>query len=225
VRSRLHIDLAYTWSALPHLLRGALITLEVSLAAMLLSFAIGSALTILRLSEKRFSPALIRAYISYIRGTPLLIQIFLIYYMLPRAGLQLSPLVSGIIALGLSSAAFTAEIMRGGITAIPNGQVEAARSLGMSRPVTWAVIILPQLFYLILPPLINEFTHVIKGTPLISVITVVELMRIAQQIYNVNFHPLEVMIGVALVFVAMNFTLLRVGAFLERQNAIKLAYK
>lgn len=221
----MHIDLGYTWSALPHLLRGALITLELSLAAMLVSFAIGTALTILRLSEKRFSATLVRAYISYIRGTPLLIQIFLIYYMLPRIGLQLTPLVAGIIALGFSSAAFTTEIMRGGLTAIPRGQVEAARSLGMSMPVTWSIVILPQLFYLILPPLINEFTHVIKGTPLISVITVVELMRIAQQIYNVNFHPFEVMIGVALVFVAMNFTLLRVGAILEQQNAIKLAYR
>lgn len=221
----MRIDLWYTWGALPYLLRGALITLEVSVAAILVSFALGTALTILRLSERRVSSPLVRAYISFIRGTPLLVQIFLVYYVLPRIGLHLTPIAAGIIALGFSSAAYTTEIMRGGLTAIPKGQVEAARSLGMSMPLTWSIVVLPQLFYLILPPLVNEFTQVIKGTPLISVITVVEVMRIAQQIYNVNYHPLEVMLGVALVFVVMNFALLRVGARLERRNAMKLAYR
>lgn len=221
----MRIDLWYTWGALPYLLRGALITLEVSVAAILVSFALGTALTVLRLSERRVSSPLVRAYISFIRGTPLLVQIFLVYYVLPRIGLHLTPIAAGIIALGFSSAAYTTEIMRGGLTAIPKGQVEAARSLGMSMPLTWSIVVLPQLFYLILPPLVNEFTQVIKGTPLISVITVVEVMRIAQQIYNVNYHPLEVMLGVALVFVVMNFALLRVGARLERRNAMKLAYR
>jgi polar amino acid transport system permease protein len=219
------LDLAYTWSALPQLLRGALITLEVSVAAMVLSFALGLALTVLRTRERRVAPVLIRAYISYIRGTPLLVQIFLVYYVLPRIGFQLTPIVAGILALGLSSAAFTAEIMRGGLTAIPSGQIEAARALGMNKMLTWSVVILPQLSYLILPPLVNEFTQVIKGTPLVSVITVVELMRIAQQIYNANFHPFEVMLGVALVFLVLNFTLLRVADVLERRNAVKLAYR
>jgi polar amino acid transport system permease protein len=217
------LDLTYTWEALPRLLQGALITIEVALAAMVLSVAVATAFTILRAGSNRLASFAIDLYISYVRGTPLLIQIFIVYYVLPRISFDLPPIVAGIIALGLSSAAFTTEIMRGGLAAIPKGQIEAAKSLGLSQSAIWRRIIIPQMFNLILPPLANEFTLVIKATPLISVITVVELMRIAQQIYNANYHPLEVMFGVAIIFFIINFTLTRVASLLERRNAEKLA--
>lgn len=213
------IDLSYTWSALPRLLEGAIITVEVSLAAMALSLVIATALTILRSSGHRVGVWFVRAYISYVRGTPLLIQIFIIFYVVPLVGVQLSPIFAGILALALSSAAFTSEIMRGGLAAIPRTQFEAAQSLALSTPTTWRRVILPQMFNLILPPLVNEFTLVVKATPLISVITVVELMRIAQQIYNENFRPFEVLLGVAMIFFVLNFALTRVGAQLERRAA------
>jgi polar amino acid transport system permease protein len=109
--------------------------------------------------------------------------------------------------------------MRGGLAAIPRTQFEAAQSLGLSTPTIWGRVILPQMFNLILPPLVNEFTLVIKSTPLISVITVVELMRIAQQIYNENFRPFEVLLGVAMIFFVLNFALTRVVALLEQRAA------
>jgi polar amino acid transport system permease protein len=112
--------------------------------------------------------------------------------------------------------------MRGGLASIPIGQIEAAKSLGLRMPAIWYAVILPQLYHLILPPLVNELTLVVKGTPLVSVITVVEMMRIAQQLYNENFHPLEVMIGVGLIFFAINFTLSRLASGLERRNAVKM---
>jgi His/Glu/Gln/Arg/opine family amino acid ABC transporter permease subunit len=213
------IDLLYTLDALPRLLKGALITVEVAVAAMALSLVVAAAFTLLRESGSR--AAGIRAYLSYIRGTPLLVQILLVYYGLPKLGLELSPLVAGILALGLSSAAYTTEIIRGGLAAIPRGQVEAALALGLRRLAIWSRIILPQVYHFTLPPLVNEFTQVIKGTPLVSVIAVVELMRIAQQIYNDNFRPLEVLFGAALIFFVMNFAFLRVAAELERRNPIR----
>lgn len=218
----MHINLTYTWTALPRLLEGAVLTLEVSVAAMMVSLVLALALTVLRASGSRAASFLVRAYISYVRGTPLLVQILLVYYVLPLTGLALSPFAAAVIALGFSSAAFTTEIMRGGLAAIPKGQIEAAISLGLARPMIWIRVILPQLYNLILPPLVNEFTLVIKSTTLVSVITVVEMMRVAQEIYNDNYRPLETMLGVALVFFVMIFSLTQFAAALERRNAVKM---
>jgi His/Glu/Gln/Arg/opine family amino acid ABC transporter permease subunit len=218
----LNVDLHYTWIALPRLLEGAVLTLQVSLASMLVSFVLALALTLLREGGGRAAALAVRAYISYVRGTPLLVQILLVYYILPRIGLELTPFAAGVVALGFSSAAFTTEIMRGGLAAIPTGQIEAAKALGLKGRHIWAEVILPQLFHVILPPLVSEFTLVIKGTPLVSVIAVVEMMRIAQQLYNENYRPVEVMIGVGLIFFAINFTLTRMAASLERRNAAKM---
>lgn len=207
---------------MPRLLQGALLTLEVALASMVVSLALGLALTLLRASGSRFAAMVVRIYISYVRGTPLLVQILLVYYLLPSVGLQLPPIGAGIVALGFSSAAFTSEIMRGGLAAIPKGQIEAAMSLGLRWPFIWRSVILPQLYHLILPPLVNEFTLVIKATTLVSVITVVEMMRVAQELYNENYRPIEVLIGAGAIFVVMNFVLTRVASQLERMNAVKL---
>jgi His/Glu/Gln/Arg/opine family amino acid ABC transporter permease subunit len=218
----LHIDLTYTVAAMPRLLQGALLTVEVALASMLVSLALGLVLTLLRANGNRPAAMIVRVYISYVRGTPLLVQILLVYYLLPSIGLQLPPLAAGIVALGFSSAAFTSEIMRGGLAAIPKGQIEAAMSLGLRWLFIWRSVILPQLYHLVLPPLVNEFTLVIKATTLVSVITVVEMMRVAQELYNENYRPIEVLIGAGVIFVAMNFVLTRVASQLERMNAAKL---
>lgn len=219
----MHIDLSYTWSSLPRLLQGALVTLQVSAGAMALGLALAMLLTLLRVSGSRPARALVWGCIGYVRGTPLLVQILLTFYLLPRLGLELGPVAAGILALGISSGAFTTEIMRGALAAIPPAQIEAATSLGLKRPAIWLRIVAPQVLQLALPPLVNEFTLVVKATPLVSVIAVVEVMRVAQQIYNENFRPLEVLIGVAIIFFALNFTLARLGEALERRNAVRLA--
>jgi len=208
---------------MPRLLHGAIVTLELSISALFFSVLLATLLTLIRSTGFRPALAVINGYISYIRGTPLLIQLFLVFYVLPLIGMELSPLAAGIVALSLSSAAFSTEIMRGGLASIPSGQFEAARSLGLSPMVIWLQIILPQMFNLIIPPLVNEFTLVIKSTPLVSVITVVEMMRMAQQMYNANFRPVEVLLGVAIIFFAINFTLSRFARHLESRNASKLA--
>ena len=123
----MNFDISYTWAAMPRLLEGAVVTLQISISALFFSVLLATLLTIVRTTGFRPAMVVINVYISYIRGTPLLIQIFLVFYMLPLIGIDLAPLTAGIVALSLSSAAFTTEIMRGGLAAIPKGQIEAAR--------------------------------------------------------------------------------------------------
>jgi His/Glu/Gln/Arg/opine family amino acid ABC transporter permease subunit len=200
-------DLFYTIEAMPRLLDGALITLGLAFAAMALSLVVGTGLAVTRAAAPRAARAAVAVYISFIRGTPLLVQIFLVFYALPAAGLDLDPFTAGVLALGLNSAAFTAEILRGGLAAIPAGQFEAARALALPRRIVWLKVTLPQVFRLASPVLVNEFTLVVKGTALVSVITVVELMRIAQQIYNANTRAPEVLLGVAAIYFVLLFSI------------------
>ncbi len=208
---------------MPRLLEGAVITLQLVVAALVLSVFLATALTVARSSEIMPLVMAVNVYISFVRGTPLLVQLFLVFYVLPSIGLDFSPIMAGIITLGFNSAAYSAEIMRGGLAAIPKGQLEAARSLGLGPVVIWGRVILPQMFYLITPPLVNEFTLVIKTSPLVSVITVVEIMRTAQQIYNANYRPIEVLVGAAVVYFVIIYTISQLGIRLERHNALKLA--
>ncbi len=208
---------------MPRLLDGAVITLQLVIAALVLSVFLATALTVVRSSEIRPLVMAVNVYISFIRGTPLLIQLFLVFYVLPAVGLDLSAIMAGIITLGFNRAAYSTEIMRGGLAAIPKGQLEAARTLGLGPVIIWRRVILPQMFHLITPPLVNEFTLVIKTSPLVSVITVVEIMRVAQQIYNANDRPIEVLVGAAVIYFVIIFPVSRLGVRLERRNASKLA--
>ena len=219
----MEFDPSYMWGAMPRLLEGAVITLQLVVAALVLSVVLATALTVMRASAIRPLGMAVNVYISFVRGTPLLVQLFLVFYVLPVIGLDFAPLTAGIITLGFNSAAYSAEIMRGGLAALPKGQWEAARSLGLGPVAIWGRVILPQMFHLITPPLVNEFTLVIKTSPLVSVITVVEIMRIAQQIYNANFRPIEVLVGAAIIYFVIIFTIGRLGIRLERRNALKLA--
>ena len=189
-------DISYTFDAIPRLLEGAFITMQVGVLGFTLSVLLATTLTIIRTSLKsKIFNIMLAFYISFIRGTPILVQIFLVYYVLPVFGLNLGPFTAGILAITLNSAAFVTEILRGGLNSVPVGQFEAAKSLGISGFALWRKIILPQTFITSIPPLVNEFTMVLKATALLSLITVVELMRVSQQIYSANYHPVEVLSG------------------------------
>ena len=219
----MNFDINYTWDALPRLLEGAWMTIQVSFLAFFCAIALGIAITLLRRLEWRVVDAAIAVYISFIRGTPVLIQIFLVYYVLPVVGIDIGALTAGVLALTLNSAAFQTEIFRGGLAAIPGSQIETARSLGISPPVMWLKIILPQLFISTTPPLVNEFTLVVKATPLVSMITVVELMRVSQQIFSNNFHPIEVLLGAFVLYFIICFAGSQLSRWLEVRNELKRA--
>jgi His/Glu/Gln/Arg/opine family amino acid ABC transporter permease subunit len=214
------LDWAYTIEAMPRLLQGALITIKFAAVALCISIFIAIVLSMARGIGNRAIETLIRTYVSFIRGTPLLIQIFLVYYALP---FNLGPVAAGIAALALNSGAIMTEIFRGGLSAIPKAQLDAARSLGLKNWVIWYKIVLPQVFILITPPIVNEFTLLVKATSLLAVITVVELFRTAQQIFNENFRAIEVLLGAAVIYFLINFTASKVAAALARRNTVKLA--
>jgi His/Glu/Gln/Arg/opine family amino acid ABC transporter permease subunit len=216
----MYFDISYTLQAMPRLLQGAVITVQFAVMALCFSTLIATVLSIIREFRNPVIEGVIRTYVSFIRGTPLLVQIFLIYYVLP---LELHPVTAGLAALSLNSGAIMTEIMRGGLSAIPKGQLEAARSLGMRPWLIWWRIILPQMFILITPPMVNEFTLIVKSTPLLAVITVVELFRTSQQIFSSNFRPVEVLLGAAAIYFLINFTASKIAGVIERRNVVKLA--
>lgn len=200
-------------------LLGAGVTLFVSLLGAIFGLAVGLLLFFMREAKWRPVRFLAHLYISFVRGTPLLVQIFLVYYALPGlTGIDLRPFSAGVLALSLNSGAFAAEIIRGGLTRIPHGQYEAADALGLSRLVTWFKVILPQLLRLILPPLVNEFTLLVKASTLLSVITVVDLTRTAQNIMNTTYRPVEAFIIAGSLYFIMLFVLSTLARRLEKRN-------
>jgi len=217
-------DISYTFDAIPRLLEGAFVTLQVAILGFTLSVLLATTITVARtsLNSKIFN-SILAFYISFIRGTPILVQIFLVYYVLPVFGLNLGPFTAGIIAITLNSAAFVTEILRGGLASVPIGQFEATKSLGISGYTLWRKIILPQTFITCIPPLVNEFTMVLKATALLSMITVVELMRVSQQIYSANYHPVEVLSGTFVIYFLMCFVVSRGSVFLENRFIVKRA--
>jgi len=155
-------------------------------------------------------------YVWFVRGTPTLIQIFIVYFGLPQVGIRLSPFVAGVIALGVNSGAYVAEIIRSGLSAIPKGQMESSLALGMSRFDAMTRIILPQVFRIIIPSLTNEAITSLKNTSLLSTITVVELTLYAQMIIASTFRPFDFYIASAIVYLVMTSVLSQISAHLER---------
>lgn len=216
----MNLELRYAVEALPALLRGALVTLETSLLAVVLGVGVGIALTILRQTSLRPIEWACQAYMSIMRGTPLFIQILMVYYVLPAVGLDIPRFLAGVIALSLNSGAYVTEILRGGLSAIPRGQVDAARAVGMPRALIWRHILLPQALVLVLPPLTVEFTSLLKASALLSVIAVVELTRTAQQIVASTFRPIELWLVTGAIYFVMCAALSGAARRLELRAAV-----
>ncbi|AFY71273.1 polar amino acid ABC transporter, inner membrane subunit [Thalassoporum mexicanum PCC 7367] len=196
-------------TALPQLIKGTWITLKLTVVALLGGMVLGSLLGIARLSRLGLTRGVARIYIDLFRGTPLLVQLFMIYFGLPalaqEIGLEfnLSRLAAGIIALSLNSAAYIAEIVRAGIQSIDKGQSEAARSLGLSSPRTMQLIIFPQAIQRMLPPLGNEFITLLKDTSLVAVIGLEELFREGQLIVAQNYRSFEIYAAVGVIYLIL----------------------
>lgn len=208
-------DIAAFLGALPKLLAVSWISLGIALAAMVLAFVGGIALTVLRALKCRPLSLAIALLRSIVFGVPVLVLILCAYYVLPAVGLNLSPLTAGTLALALCGAVFLGEIFAGALAAIPPGQVEAGAALGLGPVCIWSRVLLPQVMRLSIGPLVNEFTILLKATALLSVITVTDMMRTAQQIYAVNYRPFETLLALAAIYIAMNMAASHVGARLQ----------
>ncbi|MDF5707376.1 MAG: ABC transporter permease subunit [Nostoc sp. S4] len=203
--------------AVPTLLQGTLVTLQLTILSVVFGLIGGTLIGIVRLSHIAPVRWVARAYVDFFRGTPLLVQIFMIYFGLPAIfqefGLTFTfnRLVAGVIALSLNSAAYIAEVVRAGIQSIETGQAEAAQSLGLTSVQTMSYIIFPQAFRRMIPPLGNEFISLLKDTSLVAVIGFEELFRKGQLIVADNYRAFEIYAGVAVVYLCL--TLLSSQAF------------
>ncbi|MDT3721749.1 cystine ABC transporter permease [Pseudomonas oryzihabitans] len=186
--------------SLPFLLKGAIWTVVLSLGGMFFGLLLGFGLALLRRSANLLLRSVARLYISFFRGTPLLVQLFVIYYGLPELGLQLDPLPAALIGFSLNMAAYTAEIIRAAIGAIDRGQWEAAASIGMTPLQTLRRAILPQALRIALPPLGNSFISLVKDTSLAATIQVPELFRQAQLITARTFEIFSLYLAAALLY-------------------------
>jgi polar amino acid transport system permease protein/cystine transport system permease protein len=213
----------YLLSILPRLIEASSVNIRLAFFIMVLSLLFGTGFTILRALKLPVVNEIIAIIISFVRGTPLLIQIFIAYYVLPAIGLDLSPEVAGVAAITFNSMVFVSETMRGGLSTIDPGQIEASTALGLKPRAIWQKVVLPQLFRRIVPVLVNEATIVVKGTALLSVITVVEVLRTAQQMASASYRPFETLVGAALIFLVLNLAISLAGKVAEARFALARA--
>ena len=200
------------------LLHGLFSTILFSCAGFILSMIIGTAIAFGQISSIKPLKAFSLAYLSWFRATPLLVQLFLLYYGLPIVfGVDTVAWISGVIALGMYSGAYSSQIIRGAIQSIDRGQMEAGRSLGFSYGQTMWKIIIPQAIFRMLAPMTNEFISLTKNSSLLSTITVVELFRQANILIADTYRTMEFLIAVALLYYALNNVIGYIGIKMEKR--------
>ncbi|SEA47967.1 polar amino acid transport system permease protein [Desulfuromusa kysingii] len=206
------------WKAGP-LVTGLWVTLWISALASIIGLVIGVVTGLCRVSKNLTLRQLSITYIELIRGTPLLVQLFIFYFFLGTV-LDIGRLASGIFALAIFAGAYVAEIIRAGIQSIPKGQMEAARSLGMNVPQAMIYIILPQAFKRTLPPLAGQFISLIKDSSLVSVIAITDLTKSGREVITSTFAVFEIWFVVAFLYLILTFSLSQVVAWVERRLAV-----
>ncbi|QKH38080.1 ectoine/hydroxyectoine ABC transporter permease subunit EhuD [Achromobacter pestifer] len=197
-------DWSFALEILPTLGSALIITIQATVLGMLVAVTLGLALALLRRSRLRIVSLPTACVIEFVRSTPLLVQMYFLFYVLPLTGVRLSPLATGITALGLHYATYCAEVYRAGIEAVPRGQWEAATALNMSRWRTAVGVVLPQAIPPVVPALGNYLVAMFKDTPLLSAITVVELLQQSKIIGSATFRYTEPLTLVGLLFLALS---------------------
>ena len=215
------LDFSPVWAGWPDLLRGAAVTVEITAAALVLGCVMGLLVGIGRLNPKnRLVYGICTAYVAVIRGTPLLVQLFILFFGLPQFGIMLPAFACGVLGLGIYSGAYVSEVVRGAIQSIDRGQMEAARSIGMSSGQAMTSVILPQAIVRMIPPLGNEFIALIKNSALVSLLTIHDVMHEGQKIISVSYRSLEVYLAIAMIyFVLTGVTTLLLRHFEKRMRA------
>jgi polar amino acid transport system substrate-binding protein len=204
---------------LPLFLEGALISLAVSMLAMLMAVVLGVLLAMGRRYGPRLVQALCVGYIEFFRGTPLLIQLTMVYFGLPELGLQLSPFVAGVVALGLNYAAAEAENYRAGLESVPSAQLEAAGVLGLSRWQSLRFVVAPQAVRISIPPMTNDFIALLKDSSLVSLVTLTELTKTYSNLSNSMRDHLGLGLLVALCYLIIGLPFAQLARLVERRFA------
>ena len=220
------MDFIFIMEQMPRLLPGLLLTIQLSLIGFLIATILGVPFGILRAYKTpAYISFVIDFYVFVVRGTPILVQIYAAYFLLPLAGVKLSPFWIGIVALSFNSAGYQIEITRAAIQSIEKGQYEGASSLGLGKFRTLISIIFPQAFLRMLPPLANEMSNLIKASSVLSVITVFELHKAANAIISDSFKFLEMLFAQAVLYVAFVVLMTQFSIYLEKRIGTKLQIK
>ncbi len=212
------LDLPFMAEILPDMLEAAWITLLLSVLTVVLSCVLGGILSAVRLLGNRPLRAGIHAFVEFTRGVPPLVQIAIVYFLLPEFGLFLNEFWTGVAALTFIGAGYTVEIVRSAIESLDRGQRECALALGLGEARTLFLVLVPQALRRILPPLTNELANVIKASALLSVISVNELTKVANDLIFVHFVVIEVLIQLTALYLVIVGTLMWLSRWLERRN-------
>jgi polar amino acid transport system permease protein len=207
---------SFVWQILPALLSGLWVTVRASLAASVIALVLGLLIAILRYQKIPVISPILTLIIDFLRGTPLLVQLYFVFYALPAYGLKLSPFVAGVVTLGVNFSAYTAEVYRGGLENVPKGQWDAIAVLGLPRVVAWWRVVVPQALRPIEPQLGNYIIAMFKESVLLEVITVPELMTQALNIANTTYRYLEPITLVGVLFWAISYPCARAIRHWER---------
>lgn len=205
---------------MPVLLQGTVLTIKFAFMSMVFGLAIGTLVAIMGIGKIRVLRGIARAYVSVMRGTPLLVQIFVVYYGLPGIGISLDPTPAGVLTLSLNVGAYLSESMRGALEGMPRGQWLAAYSLGLSYWQTLRYVIAPQALRIAVPSLGNSLISLIKDTSLVSVITVTELLRSAQEVIASTYQPLPLYLACAAIYWVLSTGLSALQRRIEKRLAL-----
>lgn len=206
-----------SWTLFWLLVKAAQLTILISLISVAIGFVLGAGVCTMQLSGKPWPTRFARLFVSFFRGTPLLVQLMLIYYLLPVIHIDVPSVVAAIIGMSLSTAAYQAEILRGGFLSVPKGMIEAADMCGMRRRDIFRRIRAPIAVRLTLPSLINEAIMLLKASSLVSVVGVIEISRMAQNLAASTFQPLPLYAAAGLIYIVINGVLAAAGAGAERR--------
>lgn len=213
-------DSSFAVSTLPYLLEGLWVTVRITLFGIVIAIVVGLVVAVIRMSHIPVVSHLFNFYVQFVRGTPLLVQAYAVFYILPMYGVRFSPMVTGIVVIGINYSAYTAEVYRSGINDVARGQWEAAKALSMPMGSTWTRIILPQAVRSVVPVLGNYFIQMFKDSAVLSAITVFELLAHAQAIGSDTFRYLEPLTIAALLFFLVSYPSSHFVRLLERRLAL-----
>ena len=218
------ISISFMKELLPHVMQGTLVSLYIAFFSWTIGFLLGTLLGILQSGNNAIVRACITAYVTFFRGTPMLIQIFFMTYIIPVLGIDISLITTAIIAIGLNSSAYVSQIIKGGIKSINKGQFEASRVLGFSDMQTMYYIIFPQVVRVIIPALLNEGITLIKDTSLASTIGVAELFKEGTIVISRTYNAIPVYGAIALIYLILTTVLSVCVAYYERKINVHVTH-
>ncbi|EID55414.1 ectoine/hydroxyectoine ABC transporter permease subunit EhuD [Saccharomonospora xinjiangensis] len=210
-------DWDFAFEVLPAILDGLLITLQATVLGSLLAYVLGLVFALLRRSPVRVVSTAVWLIMEFVRSTPLLVQLFFLFYVMPLVGVTMSPMVTGVLGLGLHYATYTAEVYRAGIEAVPKGQWEAATALSLPTHRTWTAVILPQAIPRVLPALGNYTISMFKETPLLLAIGVLDIVGAAEEEASLAFRYVEPITIAGVLFLLLSYPASLLVRYLERR--------